>query len=1043
MSNRNESNETLIKNSSAQLTVKKEMTVLSESENPNTLLQQLERYQKAVFLGQGGMGQVYKAYDPRLNRFVALKFIHNGASDERFLKEAQLQARVEHENICKVYEVDKAGNNPYIAMQYINGKALGEVAKNFTLEQKVKIIAEVAEAVHAAHRVGLIHRDIKPANIMVESNEFGVVRPYVMDFGLARDCESQGQTETGTILGTPAYMSPEQARGDINNLDRRTDVYSLGATLYEILVGTPPFTGASKHIVLMKVIEQDATSARKVNITIPRDLDTIVMKCLEKAPQQRYESALALAEDLRRFLNGEPLQTKPISWFYRTKRLILRNRAISTLLASMVVIIVMFIGVAINAQHFANEQAQIGQQFGQKVKEIESILRYAYMSSLHNTDVEKAIIKARMTEINQQMQQLGDSAKGPGNYALGRGYLLLNQQDLAYQYLLKAWQSGYHAPEVAYALGQTMGELYRKELETLSAGSKERREIAKKLLDEKYRQPALEYLKLGVGTVESPAFVEGQIAFYKEDFQLALDKAHEAHKEIPWLYEAQQLAGNVNLVLARQEKLQGHYEEAKKFLALARTEYLNALENARSDNNCYETLAESWMVSMEIERDQGLPYQEPAQQANLAIDNAIKSSPNSALAYSKKANVLYMLGEYKYYHGQDPNLELKDSIEASQQAINNNPQELFAYNSMGNSYWTIGAWQNEHDLNPTLSFENAIRFYEKAINLNGDFENAYSNLGGVCSDLAAYQRENGIDPQPILSKAVDVYTRLLKLNSKPVIFLNNQGVAYHELGQYQLQQGLDPHKSLEKAIQSFEQAHKTNPNYGSAYVSEANTCITYAKYQKAVAGNAKFWLEKAISLQEKALTLKKDTRAYNSLAEALILSSELLLEQNINPSEMLTKARNAVTESFKINQSADDTYISGAQIELTAARWAVKEGRSPEEFFNVAKKYLADVLKLNSHSVRNQLILAEFNCYYAEWLIGKGQNANSEIVAGLNAIEQATAINPHNAEINAIKARLLFIGNQKDKARNNLELALKANPLLKEKYEPILLKINN
>src|SRR5205823_9558174 len=169
-----------------------------------------ERYEFQELIGSGGMGKVYRAFDHKLKRMVALKFLRgtDAALERRFLQEAQAQARVDHPNVCKVYEVGRIGEEPYIAMQYIEGKTLRDAAQEMGLDQKLRLMREVAEAIHAAHGLGLVHRDIKPANILVEKG----LRPFITDFGLARDLEAPGDTVQGALLGTPQYMAPEQAK---------------------------------------------------------------------------------------------------------------------------------------------------------------------------------------------------------------------------------------------------------------------------------------------------------------------------------------------------------------------------------------------------------------------------------------------------------------------------------------------------------------------------------------------------------------------------------------------------------------------------------------------------------------------------------------------------------------------------------------------------------------------------------------------------------------------------------------------------------------
>src|SRR5262249_6829633 len=204
-------------------------------------------YELLCLLGSGAQGEVWVAFDERLQRAVALKLLRADSPTDaaRFQREARAQARVVHEGVCPVYEIGEHQGRAFIAMRLIDGPNLAKAAPTLALADKVQIVHDLALALHEAHRHNVIHRDLKPGNVLLEALPDGRWRPMLTDFGLARDLRDGDLTVPGAIVGTPAYMSPEQARGDARVVDRRTDVYSLGATLYELLVGRPPFTGAS------------------------------------------------------------------------------------------------------------------------------------------------------------------------------------------------------------------------------------------------------------------------------------------------------------------------------------------------------------------------------------------------------------------------------------------------------------------------------------------------------------------------------------------------------------------------------------------------------------------------------------------------------------------------------------------------------------------------------------------------------------------------------------------------------------------------------
>lgn len=318
-------------------------------------------YQLLETIGRGAMGTVFKARQMRLNRLVALKLIReapnaSGSEFKRFQREAEALARLQHPHIVTLYEIGEVRGQPFLAMEYVAGETLAQrIATNpLAPRQAAECLKRIAEAVQYAHEQGVLHRDLKPSNVAVDSN----LQPRVMDFGLARLVEQESEmTLSGMALGSPSYMAPEQAAGKTREVSAASDIYALGAILYETLTGRPPFQADSAVETMRQVVESGPVPPHLLNARVPQDLSIITLKCLEKAQTHRYPTAKALAAELGRYLEGQPILARPVPFAARAWRWCRRKPALAVSLgAALVLLLVVAVGSPIALVSINNER---------------------------------------------------------------------------------------------------------------------------------------------------------------------------------------------------------------------------------------------------------------------------------------------------------------------------------------------------------------------------------------------------------------------------------------------------------------------------------------------------------------------------------------------------------------------------------------------------------------------------------------------------------------------------------------------------------------
>jgi eukaryotic-like serine/threonine-protein kinase len=989
-----------------------------------------DRYEITNLLGTGGMAQVFKAFDPQLKRFVALKFIRgeDASLRERLLKEARAQAQLDHPHICKIYEVGEVQNRHFIAMQFIDGYTLDRIQPELLLEQKIKILQQVAEAVHVAHRMGIIHRDLKPTNIMVENTQDGgVLHPYVMDFGIAREIGLPSNTATDQLVGTPSYMAPEQVFGDRMQLDRRTDIYCLGSTLYFLLTGRSPFEGSALE-VLMKVSRETPVRLTKLIPGIPRDIETIVMKCIEKEPWRRYDSAKALSDDLQRYLNGEPIAARPPSLAYKVEKKFKKNKILSFL-----ILILLMAGVlAIYWRWRTAEQLRLTQEFAQAVEAMDWMMRVAHMTPLHDIRQEKKQIRKRMEILEVNMKQSGSLALGPGHYALGKGFMALQNYQEAKKHLEEAWKNNYRTPETAYALGETMGALYQMELQRAEQIESELlRGQRKKQIEDKFREPALQYLKASSGVrTEAPEYLEALIAFYDKDYGLALEKTQKAFHRVPWFYEAKILESKIYQIYGSEKLDKGDLGAAQKDLLQSELSYRKALQIGQSDLQGYRGICviRSELFYSEF-YGEGKDLETLKAKALEACNRALLTDPDDPFTLNKLSFLLSLWAEHQINLGQNPSDSIRSSLEAADRAIQLEPQGVEGHNNRGMAFWLKAKQETATGKDADPSFQLAVKSLSHANKMDPNDTGTLNHLGLAYMDLGDFRMYHGKDPRSSYEEATKLFRKTIQINPDYFVGYANLGILYSAIGEYEMDHGYDPVSSLTMAAEILNRAKGISPTNIFCYRWLLYVHRDLGEHQSRLGQDSSAELKLAEHFFESGKRIQKeDAFLYREAATIFLIRAEMDLIRKASPAANLQRAHEILVLALKYNPADAATHSRVGDAHLLEARWFIFNGKSPESSLQHARSSFQQAIQLNPDEASASTGLAEQFYWLAKF------RKSSSIEEGLNKIDEALLVNPASAEAYGCKGMLLSLKDPAAAEQAFLK-ALSLNRHLRNRYK--------
>ncbi len=867
-----------------------------------------DRYRVLELLGEGGVGQVFLAEDPKLRRKVALKFLrsNNPNSVRRLLLEAQLQAALDHPNICKVHEVGELEGRPYIALQFIEGETLDQAAPRLDLRAKAALVALVAEALHTAHRMGLVHRDIKPANIMLEPLEpktDGGFKPYIMDFGLARGPEDSGLTKTGETMGTPSFMAPEQAKGDWHLLDRRSDVFSLGATLYTAIAGQPPFAAGSALETMRRLVEEEPAPLRRRFPAVSADLETIILTCLEKEPGRRYDTALALAQDLHRYLDGEPIAARRVGLMRQAWTKLQKHRSLFITLVSAVCALAALGGWMALARVRDRAAASRFSRVAQEAERAEGQMQAARLFPLHDLSPSYSMVRKWMDNLHRVADPEQEASTA---YGLGRGYLMLGEYGQALRWLRQAQHLGAHGPEVELPLAQALGELYRAGLdESATEPDPSRRAARESELRANFRDPALALVRAhALDRPEAKDLMTGLVAFYEGRYTDAIVSARSAQAEFSTRVEGLRLEAESHAAMASALLLAGRAAEARPEQEAAQACLRTALTIARSDPRLHQALGSLQRFSFEMAFKEKGNVGSGRLAAIAALEHAVQADPRALMPRLELARAWVKQGYALEDRGQNPQPHYEEALLVMRRAVADHPSNVEAWAFLG----TVWLAKAEYAFNHGGGGESALLESREAfVRAKALAPLDYTYLDEAVWMMPTRAREamdSGLDPEPVRVELASMAEALIASGKGEYDARFVQGQVYGFCGRWKSLNKKESGADFDAAVAALRRCMALSPSNTNAYGQFALVLRWKAEAERDAHRDPRPALEEGLAVVSEALLKNPGILAHHlRRGELLCLRAELDRGAGRTSAKNLSEAKISLVKAHALDRT--------------------------------------------------------------------------------------------------------------------------------------------
>jgi len=924
-------------------------------------------------LGHGGAGEVYQANDTSLQRSVALKILTrvSHGDTERFRREAQLAAKLAHPNLVPIHEIGQENGRHYLSMPYIEGNTIDRTALN--TREILRAMREVALAVHYAHSQGIVHRDIKPSNILID--QFGHV--YLSDFGVAKQTFAtgpEGAHTTDAIMGTPCYMSPEQARGETQYIDARTDVYALGSTLYRLLTRSEPFSGNSPFDILQKVVSSDPPRPSKLNRSLTREFDVVIGKAMEKERERRYPDAHAYADELQRLHDGEPIQASPAPWTYRALRYLRKNRLVSLLIALVAVMMASGAWLLLTYRfesELARRQKRAAEHVTRGRKHTDGVI------DLSGRESPELLAKWVELAVNAYDQASEEDPADPTPLILKAATLYWSGDPGA----AEKWISRAGAMPGTDADYRIPFLLARIRLEWL--------------ID---REPIPLFLVTSLGPrFLHPGWAESAARQDREELKKVFEQARDLARP-----------------LADSDE-EAHLDYLYCVGAIAYFE--------RRPGQAAESLAASvrgGLRGRDAEHLLGLAYYR-----DRAFESAVGVFQGLLNVRYRAALARRLLGLALLAHGTARgvfDLEAEsyylDARRILTETVRATPDEAEVLFERGVIHFALGMFREGQGDDPTyMDYRRAIDDLAHAVTIDVRQSVAHRTLGQVWTAISRLQIRQGKNPADAIRKAREHLDEALLLDPQDADAIVFRGHLHLTQALHQMRTGMEPHEEIQRALDQGDQARKLDPELPDARDLRAQGFRRLADYERGQGWTSEENLRRADEELRQAL-LRVDSNPWLVFRQAQLQWDrvEELDLQHLETGDQILRALTVAERAVEQHAYIGPAQALRARILVEAGLMEARGGRDPVPRWEAAAQAVAAALKSNDRLFEALMARAILNIAWGDYERGAGKDPVVRYEEARVALEEAATAVPGEPELYLTQALLALTRGQYPRA---------------------------